>query len=116
MGRASLLLFVALGAGVYFLLSPRFPKDQSVNVVLGDRAPSVTEVSVRYASQKEPDLVRDVSLHFDKGKAPRVVHHEARLPDGEYLVTIEVRGDDVWTKERHVHLEGGTTTQLEAPR
>ena len=63
-----------------------------------------------------PDLVRDVSLHFDKGKAPRVVHHEARLPDGEYLVTIEVRGDDVWTKERHVHLEGGTTTQLEAPR
>jgi hypothetical protein len=112
----ALVLFGALGAGAYFFLSPRFPKDQSVNVVLGDRAPSVTELTMRYASDKEPDLRRDVSFHFDQGKAPRVVHHEARLPDGDYLVTIETRanGDDVWTKERRVRLEGGSTIQIEA--
>ena len=112
----ALVLFGALGVGAYFFLSPRFPKDQSVNVVLGDRATSVTEVTMRYASQKDADLRRDVSFHFDKGKAPRVVHHEARLPDGDYLVSIEVRGDDVWTKERRVRLEGGSTTQIEATR
>jgi hypothetical protein len=117
----AMLLFGAVGVGAYFFLAPRFPKDQSVNVVLGDRAPQVTEVTMRYASQKDADLRRDVSFHFDKGKAPRVVHHEARLPDGDYLVTIEMRGaangeDDVWTKERRVRLEGGSTTQIEASR
>jgi hypothetical protein len=112
----AMLLFGAVGAGAYFFLSPRFPKDQSVNVVLGDRAPSITEVTMRYTSDKDADLKRDVSFHFDKGKAPRVVHHEARLPDGDYVVTIEMRGDDVWTKERRVRLEGGSTTQIEASR
>ena len=117
MGRAgALMLFGALGAGAYFFLSPRFPKDQSVNVVLGDRAPTVTEVTMRYSSDKDAELRRDVSFHFDKGKAPRVVHHEARLPDGDYVVTVEIRGEDVWTKERRVHLEGGSTTQIEVSR
>ena len=112
----AMLLFGAVGVGAYFFLSPRFPKDQSVNVVLGDRAPQVTEVTMRYASDKEAVLRRDVSFHYDKGKAPRVVHHEARLPDGDYVVTIETRGDDVLTKERRVHLEGGSTTQIEVAR
>jgi hypothetical protein len=112
----AMLLFGAVGVGAYFFLSPRFPKDQSVNVVLGDRAPQITEVTMRYASGKDADLRRDVSFHFDKGKAPRVVHHEARLPDGDYVVTIEMRGEDVWTKERRVRLEGGSTTQIEASR
>ena len=112
----ALVLFGALGAGAYFFLSPRFPKDQSVNVVLGDRAPSVTELTMRYASDKEPDLRRDVSFHFDQGKAPRVVHHEARLPDGDYVVSVEVHGEHTFTKERRVHLESGSTTQIEASR
>lgn len=116
MKSGALVLLGALGAGAYFFLAPRFPKDQSVNVVLGDRAPHVTEVTMRYSSDNDADLKRDVSFHFDKGKAPRVVHHEARLPDGPYTVTIEVRADDVWTKERHVRLEGGSSTQIEASR
>jgi len=113
----ALLLFGAVGAGAYFFLSPRFPKDQSVNVVLGDRAPQVTEVTMRYASSTDVDLRRDVSFRFDKGKAPRVVHHEARLADGDYVVTVETRGDDdVVTKQRRVRLEGGSTTQIEVSR
>ena len=117
MKSGALLLFGALGVGAYYFLAPRFPKDQSVNVVLGDRAPAITDVTMRYASEKDADLRRDVSFHFDKGKAPRVVHHEARLPDGDYLVSIEMRGqDDVRTKERRVRLEGGSTTQIEAAR
>jgi len=116
MKRPSLLLFGALGVGAYFLLAPKFPKDQSVNVVLGDGAASVTEVRLHYGSDKEADLARDVSLAFEKGKAPRVVHHEARLPDGDYVVSVEVHGEHTFTKERRVHLESGSTTQIEASR
>ncbi len=88
-----------------------------MNVILGDRAPSVTEVTMRYTGGPDADLRREVSFRFDKGKAPRVVHHEARLPDGDYVVTIEMRGDgDAWTKERHIHLASGSTMQIEAGR
>ena len=117
MQRPALLLLGALGAGAYFLLAPKLPKDQSVNVVLGEAAPAVTEVTMHYGSEKDSDLARDVSMQFDEGKAPRVVHHEARLPDGDYVVTVEVRTEhDTWTKERRVHLESGSTTQIETSR
>jgi hypothetical protein len=107
----SLLLFGALGAGAYFLLAPRFPKDQSVNVVLGRAAPEVTDVTLHYGSASNDAVSREVALHFDHGKAPRVVHHEARLPDGEYVVAIEVKSDrGVWSDERRVRLSGGSTS------
>jgi len=107
----SLLVLGAVGAAAYFFLAPRFPKDQSVNVVLGDSAPTVTAVELHYASASNEDLSRDVALHFDRGKAPRVVHHEARLPDGEYVVAIEVRSDHgTWKDERRVRLQGGSTS------
>lgn len=111
----SLLLFGAFGAGAYFFLAPRFPKDQSVNVVLGDAAPSVTDVSLHYAIEDDPESSRDVTLHFDHGKAPRVVHHEARLVDGAYLLTIEVRGDGAhaWSDQRRVELRGGGSTSID---
>ncbi|HEY1956656.1 MAG TPA: hypothetical protein VGH28_13645 [Polyangiaceae bacterium] len=99
-----------MGAAAYFFLAPRFPKDQSVNFVLGDSARDVTDVTVRYASTASDDVSRDVAMHFDRGRAPRVVHHEARLPDGEYLVDIDVRSArGAWTTERRVKLEGGST-------
>jgi hypothetical protein len=109
-----LLLFGALGLGAYFVLAPRFPKDQSVNVILGAAAPAVTEVSLRYTPEKDGtgEASRAATMRFDRGKAPRVVHHEARLPDGDYVVAIEVRADDVKTKETHVHLQGGSSTSI----
>ena len=111
----SLLLFGAVGAAAYFLLAPRFPKDQSVNVVLGDSAPDVTDLDVHYASTSSDAITRDLSLHFERGKAPRVVHHEARLPDGDYLVDVEVKSaHGAWSEERRVHLQGGSSTSVDA--
>jgi hypothetical protein len=111
----SLLLFGAVGAGAYFFLAPRFPKDQSVNVVLGDVAPDVTDLALHYAPENDPESARDVSLHFDRGHAPRVVHHEARLVDGDYVVAIEVRGDDgkSWSDERRVAFRSGGSTSID---
>lgn len=108
---SSLLLFGALGAAAYFFLAPRLPKDQSVNVVLGDAAHEVTEVELHYASASNDELARDVDSRFELGKAPRVVHHEARLPDGEYVVALEVKSDrGTWKDERRVRLQGGSTS------
>jgi|SRR5690348_12382079 len=107
----SLMLIGAVGAAAYFLLAPRFPKDQSVNVVLGDASRDVTDVTLHYASGSSDDVSRDVTLHYDLGKAPRVVHHEARLPDGDYVVDVEVRtAHGSWNNERHVKLAGGSTS------
>ena len=62
---ASLVVLAAIGAAAYFLLAPRFPKDQSVNVVLGDGAREVTDVDLHYGSAKGDEVSRDVALHFD---------------------------------------------------
>ena len=110
----SLLLFGAVGAAAYFFLQPRFPKDQSVNVVLGDSASRVTDVAIHYASPSGDDLTRNVALHYAPGGAPRVVHHEARLPDGEYVVDIDVKTpQDAWSTERRVRLEAGSSTSID---
>jgi len=116
-GSTSLLLFGAVGVGAYFFLAPSLPKDQSVNVVLGDAAPNVNEVTLRYDSAKgDTDWSRQVTLRFDSSAgAPRVVHHEARLPDGEYVIAIEARGaaGTAATAERRVDLRGGSSTSID---
>ncbi len=113
----SLLLFGAVGVGAYFFLAPRFPKDQSVNVVLGDAAAEVTDLSLHYATSGDGDhdAARDVAMHFERGKAPRVVHHEARLADGEYVVSIELRGEGgrAWSDERRIALHAGGSTSID---
>ena len=107
----ALLLFAAVGLAAYFWLGPRFPKDQSVNVVLGDSAPDVTEVALSYTHDGEP--LREAVLHYAPGGAPRVVHHEPRLPDGEYVIGVRVkRRDGVFAKNRHVDLRSGGSTSI----
>lgn len=117
----SLLFFGAVGVGAYFFLAPRFPRDQSVNVVLGDAAADVTDLSLHYSmnGDGDRDAARDVAMHFERGKAPRVVHHEARLADGEYVVAIEARGEGgdhigrAWSDERRIALRGGGSTSID---
>ncbi len=86
-----------------------------MNVVLGDVAPAVTDLALHYAPENDPESARDVSLHFDRGHAPRVVHHEARLVDGDYVVAIEVRGDGgkSWSDQRRVALRSGGSTSID---
>lgn len=113
----TLLLFGAVAIGAYFLLAPSFPKDQNVNVVLGDAAPQVREVTLRYDPAKgENDWSRQVTLRFDsQAGAPRVVHHQARLPDGDYVISIEARGAAgmAASTERRVQLRGESSTSVD---
>lgn len=108
--RLILPLFATVALGLYFLFAPRLPKDQVVEVVLGDAAPKVTEVRLSYDDPAH-DWSSEVDLSFAGKPAPRVVHHESHMPDGDYKLSIDVSGHDHGTHvERNVSLRGGTTS------
>ena len=84
------LLIAALG--VALAISRNWPTDHEVHVVLGDAAPRVVELRIRYAEpvSGHDDWQREVSFHYAPGRAPRIVDHEPRLVSGEYDVEIDV--------------------------
>jgi hypothetical protein len=114
--RLRLLFFVAAAVALYAALGRTWPKDQLVHVVLGASAPRVTELDVRYAprgagGKGAEDWTREATFRFSEGNAPRVVTHEPRLADGEYDVEIDIQTPSQRsTIERHVTLQGGTTS------
>jgi hypothetical protein len=106
----SVILLVA-AVVVFALLGPKWPKDQSLRFVLGDAAARVEEISVRYAPLNDAeDWTREASFRYAAGQAPRIVSHDVRLADGDYVVEIELA-----TKKsrvlltRRVTLVSGTT-------
>jgi hypothetical protein len=105
-----IVLFAVLGVGVYSFLAPKFPKDQTVNVVLGDAAPKVTDLTMRYVRSGEREADREATFHFAQG-TPRIVRHDAQLPDGDYRVELDLRGDHTHTElSRNVTFFGGSTS------
>ncbi len=112
-GRVAKLVVVAAAVTLFLFLGRDWPKDQHVRLVLGDAAPRVEELTVRYAPRATEDWTREVSFRYvpgggDSGRlAPRIVTHEVRLADGEWTVEIEVASKtDRATVKRRVTLEG----------
>ena len=111
MDRKRLLRLLLLGAAlvVAMLLARHWPKEQTVHYVLGDAAGRVQEVDARWAQGAgAEDWMREASFRYAPGKAPRVVTHEPRLPDGDYTVEIDIQGaSERNTVRRRVTLAGG---------
>jgi hypothetical protein len=95
------MTFLALGAAglvAYMVTAPQVPHTQTVHYILGDAAPRVDELRVRYApyapapghAEMAEDWTREVAFRFADGGAPRIVTHEPRLADGDYVVEIEI--------------------------
>ena len=115
MDRKRIGRFVLLAAALTIvpLFAKRWPKDQTVHYVLGNVAPRVEEVDARWsADPRGEDWTREVSFRYPAGRAPRVVTHEPRLPDGEYTVEVELVAADSGRSlvRRHVALGGGPTS------
>jgi hypothetical protein len=112
--RRGRIAFLGLGIALYFLLAPKAPNDQRLRLRLGDTAPGVSEVRVRSrsAGSADGDWEREVTFHYAKGQAPRIVSYEPRLANGDYLVEIELKTDDspALVTDRRVKLEGNSTT------
>ena len=112
--RIALTIAAAAAFALYFTLSPRWPKDQVLHVVLGDAAARVEEVRIRYAEAKATsaeEWTREASFRYALNSAPRVITHEPRLPDGDYVVEIDlVSPSGRATARRRVALQGGTAS------
>ncbi len=105
--RLGSVLIVALGLALWLVLGRKVPKDQVVHVVLGDAAPRVTQVRLRYTADGEADVLREAAFEYAAGRAPRIVTHEPRLAGGDYLVEIDVaEGNDRTEVRRKVKLDG----------
>ena len=115
-------LLVGAAVVVALVLTRSWPRDQTVHYVLGDAAARVTDMDVRWAEEAaqaaKGDWTRQVTYHYAKGGAPRIVTHDLRLPDGGYTVEIEilsVEGDSPSDAARRVirrrlTLSGGATS------
>jgi hypothetical protein len=93
--RIARLVIVVAVAALYFTLAPRWPKDNTVHIVLGPAASQVEEVRVGYALAPKhgpmaEDWTRGATFRFPGGSAPRIVTHEPRVADGDYVVEIEI--------------------------
>lgn len=111
--RVGLLLIVLVATVFYFTLVPSVPRTQHLRFLLGDSAPRVTELEIRYVSVRDEEIpARDATFHFGSGAAPRVVGHEPTLSDGDYVVEIEVTLEDAGRSRstRRVNLRGGSVT------
>lgn len=110
MGR---LILLAAGLAIVPLSAKHWPKDQTVHYVLGSAAPRVEEVDARWSTDpKGEEWTREVTFRYVPGRAPRVVTHEPRLPDGEYTVEVELvaSNSERSVVRRHVALAGGVTS------
>jgi len=126
-GRAARGVLVVGGAALACSLARQSPRDETVHVVLGNAAPRVEEVRVRWgqagsegrggAPAPGPDAtwsreLREARFQFDRGRAPRVVTEQIRIPRGEYVVEVEVERGAVPPElvRRRVSVDGSTVT------
>ena len=111
-----LVLSAVLLVALYF--ARQWPKDQTVHYILGDAANRVEEVDAKWAPgiAATEDWMREATFRYPPGKAPRIVTHEPRLPDGDYTVEIEIVAANVAHERnevvvrKHVILGGGATS------
>ncbi len=108
--RAALLIGLALAASLVF---PKVPREQRVVFRLGGST-EVRELTASFTREGEHEAATGVRLSFPD-RAPPSVRHTVSLPNGAYVVSVELVSRDPGgsTKEtryvRRVNLEGGET-------
>lgn len=76
--------------GFAWLVAPDLPREVDVEVQLGPLHHQCTEVRLSYARAGEE--LHGVLLRFPEG-APERVRHTVNLPEGEFEVRAEARGE-----------------------
>jgi hypothetical protein len=117
------LVFVGAAAAFYFGVAPHWPTEQHLRLELGDNARTTTEVVVRCRTPDAAEAgdARQVTFHYAKGQAPRIVSYEPRLVSGDYVVEIEITFDDshdppdshMAMTRRRLKLDGNATTTID---
>lgn len=104
------LLFVIAGVGLALFLGSKAPKEQHLRLSLGAHAAEVTGVEVTVLDSSG-DVVRATRVPYEAGKAPRMVALDPSVPNGDYLVRLEIATrSGLRVTERRLSLSGGTTS------
>lgn len=106
--RVFKLVLLVAGLGIAAYLGKMGPREQHVNIVLGDQRWTVKAIDLQYVSS-DGEVAREVHLTYGES-APRVIAHAPQLSDGTYRLKIDVdtRGGRR-AVERQVTLGGGST-------
>lgn len=109
--RIGSLVFLAVGLAIAMALGQLAPSEQHIHVILGNRAPEVTAVTLQYvAGAGSGEIADETSFRYEAGKAPRIVSHDPKLSTGEYRLTVDVEMREIRRSvERQVTLKGGST-------
>lgn len=97
---ARMLVVVGVAVAAWFVYK-RWPHEQAAHYILGNAAPRVIELQARWASSppsgkpapndaRGEDWTREATFRYAPGSAPRIVTHEMRLSDGDYMVEVEI--------------------------
>jgi hypothetical protein len=106
--RIGSLAFLAVGLGIAWYLGQNGPQEQHVHVILNERAPVVTGVSLQYVAANG-DVANETSFRYAPGQAPRIVSHEPKIASGGYKLKVDVDlPDSRKTVEKQVTLTGGS--------
>jgi hypothetical protein len=106
--RIGSLAFLAVGLGIAWYLGQNGPQEQHVHVILNERAPLVTGVSLQYVAANG-DVANETSFHYSPGQAPRIVSHDPKIPSGDYKLKVDVDlPDSRKSVEKQVTLKGGS--------
>lgn len=123
--RASRALLLAGVVLVAALVLPSLPRAQQLVFRLGDDHGQVRRIDATWRRAGEREPFGGVTLRFSQA-APRSVRHALKVPDGDYVLAIDVEhaetsrsgrgtlpGAATASNEhyvRRVHLDGGETT------
>lgn len=116
---------------------PKIPRDQTIRVDLGNLAPRVAALTIRWESATGDEIkggiprprdaniedwTGEVTFRYENG-APRVIEQKIHAADGDYVVEIEIESmGGRATTAKTISLAGGGTTidvadlALPAPR
>lgn len=109
--RAVLLIGLGIAAS---LLLPSLPKEQVLVFRVGTAAP-LRKLAVSYTLEGEREPRSGATLRYDRSP-PASVRHTVSLPDGRWVVKVDVErtgadgGPRETSYERRVNLGGGETT------
>lgn len=104
------LLFVIAGVGLALFLGSKTPKEQHLRLSLGPHAAEVTGVEMTVLDSSG-DVVRATRVPYEPGQAPRIVALDPSVPNGDYVVRLEIATrSGLRSTERRLSLSGGTTS------
>jgi hypothetical protein len=105
--RAVVILGAVLVGGQ---LMRGLPKDQTLVFPVGSVFPRATGFSASWRAFSEREPRGGVTRRFDAGP-PLQVREHAKLPDGDYIVTIDVSERPAGTESTQVHSELQTSIE-----